>query len=77
MIASDLLRKRCLLNLNVGRYGEKRIEEYKILEIAPSGNWIKVMNCHGNKFWKAAIEIDLVEELIDLSLGKPEGEKDD
>ena len=70
MNITDLLGKRCLLKVGTG-YRSPEITEYKIVEISPSGNWVKLMNIHGNKFWRAVTEIAFIEELIDLKAGKP------
>lgn len=68
-----LVGKRCLLKVPRGIYGVDRIEEYRILEISPSGNWVKLMNLYGNKFWQAITDVSYVEELRDL---KAEREKE-
>jgi len=60
----SLLGKRCLLKISKG-YGSE-ISEFKIIEISPSGNWIKIQNLHGQKIWKAITDISFVEELMDL-----------
>jgi len=75
MNITDLLRKRCLLKLDVGPYKSQTVAEFKVLEISPSGNWVKLMNIHGNKFWRSVTEISFVEELIDLKADKPKEEK--
>jgi hypothetical protein len=62
--------KRALLNVS-GVYSPSRygpIEEYKILEISPSGEWVKLLNQNGNRFWKRISEIALLEFLGDLEL---------
>lgn len=68
MDVSKLVRKRVLLKLGTqsryNRYGE--VAEYKILELAPSGNWIKLMNIYGNKFWRAIADVSFIEELREL-----------
>ena len=69
MNINDYVGKRCLLKLSI-KYASP-IDEYKILEISPSGNWIKVMNLYGHKFWKAITDISFVEELKDLKADKP------
>ena len=60
----SLLGKRCLLKISKSYGGE--VSEYKIIEISPSGNWIKIQNLFGQKIWKAITEISFIEELIDL-----------
>lgn len=75
MNITNLLGKRCLLQVDVGPYRQRGITEFKILEISPSGNWAKLMNIDGYKFWRAVTEISFVEELIDLKADKPKEEK--
>ena len=70
MKITELLNKRCLLKLNHG-YPPGSVTEYKVLEISPSGNWVKLMNLNGNKFWEAITGISFVEELINLKADKP------
>ena len=70
MNVRELINKRVLLKINLG-YQASQVEEYKILEVSPSGTWIKVMNLNGRKFWKASADIAFVEELIDLKAEKP------
>jgi hypothetical protein len=69
---NDLIGKRILVKTLAVRYGVgSSVEEIKIVEISPSGNWIKILNGHGSKFWKAASDIALIEVLKDLREGKP------
>jgi len=65
----DLVGKRMLLRL--GGYGSPPADEFRILEVSPSGNWVKLQNLHGNKFWRARAEVAVVEELKPLHAGKP------
>jgi hypothetical protein len=64
---------RALLNVsgtfNQSRYGP--IEEYKILEISPSGEWVKLLNQNGNRFWKRCNEVALLEFLSELEPRPP------
>ena len=69
MNITELLYKRVLITEKAG-YTGNRIEEVKILEIAPSENWVKLMNMHGKKYWKPITELSLIEVLIDLKSGK-------
>jgi hypothetical protein len=63
---NTLLHKRCLLKVGGRLYHNQDVQEYRVLEISPSGQWVKLMNLYGNKFWKPRIEIAFVEELQDL-----------
>jgi hypothetical protein len=66
MNIKDFVGKRCLLKLGGGF--NSKIDEYKILEVSPSGIWVKVMNLYGNKFWKSVQEVSFVEELLDFKV---------
>tara|TARA_R110000765_G_scaffold417475_1_gene520068 strand:- start:313 stop:531 length:219 start_codon:yes stop_codon:yes gene_type:complete len=70
MIIEELLGKRCLIK-ETARFGNSGVNEVKVLEIAPSRNWVKLMNSYGNKYWKPTSEIQVIEVLIDLKTGKP------
>jgi len=65
--SSRLLGRRCLLKVETSHF----VEEYKVLEISPSGNWIKLQNLNGNKFWKSVATVKFVEELKDIYI-RPE-----
>jgi hypothetical protein len=69
MVIKDLLHKRILIKES-GNYSSK-ISEVKVLEISPSGNWTKLMNMHGMKYWVDTAKIAYIETLIDLKTGKP------
>lgn len=70
MNITELLGKRALITEKAG-YRGNNITEIKVLEIAPSGNWVKLMNMHGNKYWKPVQELALIEVLTDLTSEKP------
>ncbi len=66
-ITNDLIGKRCLLKINKNRYYKpSNIEEFKIIEISPSQNFIKLLSIYGNKFWTPIAETSLIEVLKDL-----------
>ena len=63
----ELVGQRCLMLVGGLRYSRgSEVQEYRVLEASPSGNWIRLMNAFGNKFWKPAGEVSLVEVLKDL-----------
>ncbi len=63
----DLLYKRVLVAKKKSYYNnEQTVEELKILEISPSGKWVKVMNMNGHKHWQHRESITPVEVLADL-----------
>jgi len=70
MTVFELLHKRILIVEKSGGFKSSQvIEEVKILEISPSGKWVKIQNQHGKKFWKSAVDIVPVEILEPT--GKP------
>lgn len=71
MNVSKLLGRRVLLKISGRSYGKQEVTEYKVLEVSPSGNWLKIQNIYGNKFWKPLQEVAFVEELQELDAGKP------
>ena len=72
MNVTELLGKRVLLKIGGAMFGRQDCTEFKVLEIAPSGNWVKLQSMHGNKFWKPLPEISFIEELRELNPGKPD-----
>jgi len=63
----ELVGKRCLMLVEGSRYSRsKSVEEYRVLEASPTGNWVRLMNAFGNKFWKPVAEVSLVEVLQEL-----------
>ena len=62
----DLVGKRCLLNVKEGNWSTGDVNEFKILEVSPSGNWVKLLNMNGYKFWKSITVVSFVEELVDF-----------
>ena len=65
MDIKELLYKRALIT-EKERYSNNKITEVKFLELSPSGNWVKIINMHGTKYWKPVTEISLIEVLIEL-----------
>jgi len=71
----ELVGQRCLLLVSGLRYSrQNEVQEYRVLEASPSGNWIRLMNAFGNKFWKPVGEVSVVEVLQDLVPCKREEE---
>jgi len=67
MNVTELLHKRVLVTEKERGYSSSsKVEEIKILEISPSGTWIKIQNMNGNKFWKHYSDITPVEVLSNL-----------
>lgn len=73
MTAFDLLHKRVLIATTKRGYASgNNAEEIKILEVSPSGNWIKIQDGDGRKYWRHYSDIVIVERLE--SLNKSRGE---
>lgn len=68
----ELLHKRVLIAENERGYGSnKSVKEIKILEFSPSGNWVKVQNDNGNKYWLHSSDVIPIEVLAtNLKLDK-------
>lgn len=67
MKLKELIGKRALLQLDVrNSYNSKLVQEFRIIEISPSQNYIKLMNLDGFKMWKETGNVTLVETLADL-----------
>lgn len=66
----ELMGKRILAKTSNShsRYVPNGVEEYKILEVSPSGHYIKLQNIYGNKFWKLVTEFQYLETLTEFNL---------
>ena len=71
MNISQLLGRRVLLKIG-GAWGRQEVTEYKVLEVSPSGSWVKLQNMNGNKFWKPLHDVAFVEALQELTKDKPQ-----
>jgi len=67
MDINEVLNKRILVKGANTYSSRSSVEEVKLIEISPSGNWVKVMNMNGNKYWKPLTEVSLVEVLKDIT----------
>jgi len=61
----DLLNRRILTGEKNQYFDKTKVlcQEFKVLEISPSNEWIKLQNLDGRKFWKSTKEIVLLEVL--------------
>ena len=67
MNLQDLVHKRILVVEKERGYSSKQtVEELKILEVSPSGNYVKTQNMNGNKYWKHSSDIIPIEVLASL-----------
>jgi hypothetical protein len=59
--------KRCLLKVTKGYSSD--VQEFKVLEVSPSGGWVKLLsNYSGQKFWKPLTEIAFIELLQEFEI---------
>ena len=54
----NLIGERVLLKIK-GRYGWQNddVTEYKVLEVSPSGNWVKLMRIFLNRLWMFLLRV--------------------
>jgi hypothetical protein len=74
VFVTTLVGKRILATLDATTFGRRCPEEYRVLEVSPSGNFVRLQNAHGNKFWRMAGEVAVLEELKIPELMRPEPE---
>ena len=60
-----LIGKRFLTAKKSGYSSDLKIEEVKLLEISPSGQYVKLMDVHGKKYWTPYNLITPIEILAD------------
>lgn len=48
------------------------VQEVRVLEYSPSATWVKLQNDFGNKFWREAVNVQVIETLASLNAGKPQ-----
>ena len=72
MNITDLIGKRILAKAPSRGYNSgEQIAEFKILEVSPSGNWVKLMNLGGHRYWTAVTQVAFVEELKSIEPAPP------
>jgi len=54
------------LLLTIGCSPRKSVEEYEVLELSPSEEWVKLKNMDGSQFWEKGINIIIFEKLHTL-----------
>lgn len=62
------IKQRVLIAGPRGLGGRTEVIEVKFLEVSPSGQWVKLMNLQGNKYWQPTASLGVVEVLEDLSI---------
>lgn len=72
-LVNELVGQRALLKVSVKQpfRTEEGVSEYRIEEISPSGNWVKLLSMYGSKFWRPVTSVSLVEVLKDLRREPP------
>ena len=72
MNTRDLIGKRALITTGSG-FGGQTVEEVRLLEVSPSGQWVKLMNLYGKKYWKPRNAVTVAEVLDEIvTEAKPE-----
>ena len=67
MKLEELLHKRILVIQKERGYSPTQtVEELKILEISPTGNFVKIQNMNGNKYWRHSSDLVPIEVLLSL-----------
>lgn len=68
MNLNEVLGKRVLVaEKSYGLSSQNRdVKELKILELAPTGNWVKVRNDDGRRYWLHYLDINIIEVLSGL-----------
>ena len=61
----DLVHKRILVaEKETGTYARAQVvKEYRVMEVSPSGNGVKLMDMDGRKYWRNAGDIKPIEIL--------------
>lgn len=73
MNIQEILHKRILVAKAEKYQNTKSVIEWKVLEISPSENWVKIMDMDGRKFWVHTSDVQVVETLA--ALEKSPGKK--
>jgi hypothetical protein len=66
MKMKELLYKRILIAEKGGYSTSSTVTEVKILEVSPSGKWVKIQNMNGNKFWRISADVIPIEILGEI-----------
>lgn len=59
----DLVGRRVLATTSIHRTVGS-IQEYRILEVSPSGNYTRIMDAFGHKIWRLSTDLIVVETLV-------------
>lgn len=63
----DLVHKRVLVaEKERGYSSESTVKEILIMEVSPSGNFTKIRDMDGRRYWKHTSEITPIEVLLNL-----------
>lgn len=63
----DLVHKRVLVveNARIGSR-DQVVQEVLIMEVSPSGNFTKIRDMNGRKYWKHTSDVTPIEVLLNL-----------
>jgi hypothetical protein len=69
MNITDLLNHRVLVAEKTGSFIDtSKVVEFTIIEIAPSGNFIKLRDMNGRRYWKAKVDVKIIEALENIEV---------
>lgn len=64
---TEYVGRRVLMSLKQGPWGHSvAYDEMRVLEVSPSGNFVRLMNTFGRKFWRPVVDCALIEALTPL-----------
>lgn len=65
MTIFDLVHNRILVaEKETGTYARAQVvKEYRVMEVSPSGGWVKLMDSDGRKYWRSVGDIKPIEVL--------------
>ena len=65
----EYVGKRMLANLKSSKWSRPEFDEYRLLEVSPSGKWAKLRHhTQGYVFWTESEFVSIVEELPEVEI---------
>jgi hypothetical protein len=67
MNMTEVLHKRVLVAEKTSHYGHSSsVTEFLIMEVSPSKNFVKIRDFNGRRYWRACVDIQVIEVLESL-----------
>ncbi len=64
VLITEYVGRRVIAALKNSPWGEDDVyDEYRVLEVSPSGNFVRLLTCFGRKFWRPVTDVALIEAL--------------